>query len=92
MLVGLDVGEEHAPLVGTFSQQIKSPHGASDITLRKEGGLCCVCMPQHRFIARAVAHELEREGVRALLDDLEDQLGQPSKADLARARKAWPKR
>ena len=44
------------------------------------------------FVARAVAHELEREGVRALIDDLDDQLGQPSKADIARARKAWPKR
>src|SRR5688572_27604050 len=44
------------------------------------------------FVARAVAHELEREGVRALIDDLDDRLGQPSKADMARARKAWPKR
>lgn len=44
------------------------------------------------FVARAVAHELEREGIRTLLDDLEDRLGQPSKANLARARKAWPKR
>ena len=44
------------------------------------------------FVARAVAHELEREGIRTLLGDLEDQLGQPSKANLARARKAWPKR
>jgi hypothetical protein len=44
------------------------------------------------FVARAVAHELEREGVRALLDDLDEQLGQPSQADLTRARKVWPKR
>jgi hypothetical protein len=44
------------------------------------------------FVARALAHELEREGVRALLSELEQQLGPPSKADLARARKAWPKR
>lgn len=44
------------------------------------------------FVARAVAHELEREGVRALLDELEDELGQPSKADMARAREAWSKR
>lgn len=44
------------------------------------------------FVARAVAHELEREGVAVLLADLEEQLGTPSKADLARARKAWPKR
>lgn len=44
------------------------------------------------FVARAVAHELEREGVRVLLDDLDEQLGRPSKADMARARRAWPKR
>jgi len=44
------------------------------------------------FVARALAHELEREGVRAILDDLEQTLGPPSKSDLARARKAWPKR
>jgi hypothetical protein len=44
------------------------------------------------FVARAVAHELEREGVAVLLADLEDRMGPPSKADLARARKAWPKR
>lgn len=44
------------------------------------------------FVARALEHELEREGVGALLGELEQQLGAPSKADLARARKAWPKR
>jgi hypothetical protein len=44
------------------------------------------------FVARALAHELEREGVGALLVELEEQLGPPSKADLLRARKAWPKR
>ncbi len=44
------------------------------------------------FVARALAHELEREGVRALLGDLEQKLGPPSRADMARARKAWPKR
>ena len=44
------------------------------------------------FVARALAHELEREGVKALLDELEQKLGAPSKADLARARRAWPKR
>jgi hypothetical protein len=44
------------------------------------------------FVARAVAHELEREGVRVLLDDLDEQLGRPSKSDMARARRAWPKR
>jgi hypothetical protein len=44
------------------------------------------------FVARALAHELEREGVAALLDELEEKLGPPSKADIARARKVWPKR
>lgn len=44
------------------------------------------------FVARALAHELEREGVGALLVELEEELGTPSKADLARARKVWPKR
>jgi len=44
------------------------------------------------FVARAVAHELEREGVQMLLADLHDELGKPSKEDMARARKAWPKR
>lgn len=33
-----------------------------------------------------------REGVGALLLELEEQLGPPSKADLARARKAWRRR
>jgi hypothetical protein len=44
------------------------------------------------FVSRALAHELEREGVRALLAELEEKIGPPPKADLARARKAWPKR
>jgi hypothetical protein len=44
------------------------------------------------FVARALAHELEREGVSSLLSELDDELGAPSKADMTRARKAWPKR
>jgi hypothetical protein len=44
------------------------------------------------FVARAVAHELEREGLRVLIADLDAELGPPSNADLTRARKAWPKR
>jgi hypothetical protein len=39
-----------------------------------------------------MAHELEREGIGVLLGELEQKLGPPSKAELARARKAWPKR
>lgn len=44
------------------------------------------------FVARAMAHELEREGIGLLLDELEEKLGPPSKSDMARARKVWPKR
>jgi len=44
------------------------------------------------FVARAMAHELEREGIAVLLDQLAGQLGPPTKADLRRARRAWPKR
>ena len=44
------------------------------------------------FVSRAVTHELEREGIRVLLTELEEKVGPPAKADLARARRAWPKR
>ena len=44
------------------------------------------------FVARAMAHELEREGVAMLLAELEEQLGPPSKFDMEQAHKAWPKR
>ncbi len=44
------------------------------------------------FVARAMAHELEREGVGALLEELEAKVGPPPKSELARARKTWPKR
>lgn len=44
------------------------------------------------FVARALSHELEREGVKSLLRELEQEIGPPSRADMARARKAWPKR
>ncbi len=44
------------------------------------------------FVARALARELEREGLGSLLAELEEKLGPPSKADVTRARKAWPKR
>ena len=44
------------------------------------------------FVARALAHELEREGVRSLLRELEEELGPPSASSVARARRAWPKR
>jgi hypothetical protein len=44
------------------------------------------------FVARAMAHELEREGIRVLLDHLDETIGPPSKSAMDRARKAWPKR
>jgi hypothetical protein len=44
------------------------------------------------FVERAVAHELEREGIAALLDELEERVGAPPRSDVTRARKAWPKR
>jgi hypothetical protein len=43
-------------------------------------------------VARAMAHELEREGIAILLDELEAQLGPIPKSETARARRAWPKR
>ena len=44
------------------------------------------------FVARAIAHELEREQLGAFLAELEQDLGPVLKADLVRARRAWPKR
>lgn len=44
------------------------------------------------FVARALAHELEREGISALLAQLEEKLGPPSKSEMQRARRSWPKR
>lgn len=44
------------------------------------------------FVAQAIAHELEREKLGVLLKDLEAELGPVPKAELARARRQWPKR
>jgi hypothetical protein len=44
------------------------------------------------FVARAIAHELEREQLGAFLADLDREHGEVSKKALAHARKAWPKR
>lgn len=44
------------------------------------------------FVAQALAHELEREQLGSFLEELDRELGEVSKASLARARKAWPKR
>jgi hypothetical protein len=44
------------------------------------------------FVARAMAHELEREQLRGFLDELDEIHGPVPKAELASARRAWPKR
>jgi hypothetical protein len=44
------------------------------------------------FIARAIAHELEREQLSEFLEELEEQHGPVSKAAVEQARKEWPKR
>lgn len=44
------------------------------------------------FVARAIAHELEREQLGEFLHELDEELGPVSKAALAGARRAWPKR
>jgi hypothetical protein len=44
------------------------------------------------FVARAIAHELEREQLSTFLAELEHKLGPVSNAELSRARRAWPKR
>ena len=44
------------------------------------------------FVARALAHELEREQLGSFLAELDTKHGPVSKADLSSARRAWPKR
>jgi post-segregation antitoxin (ccd killing protein) len=44
------------------------------------------------FVARAIAHELEREQVGAFLAELDRDIEPVSEAELSRARRAWPKR
>ena len=44
------------------------------------------------FVARAIAHELEREQLGTFLAELEQKLGPVSKAELSRARQAGPNR
>jgi hypothetical protein len=44
------------------------------------------------FVARAMNHELEREQVRELLQELDAELGRVPKRALAQARAAWRKR
>jgi hypothetical protein len=44
------------------------------------------------FVARALAHELEREHLGAFLAELEEIHGPVGKTTVAEARRAWPKR
>jgi hypothetical protein len=44
------------------------------------------------FVARALAHELEREQLGIFIAELDAAQGPVSKSALARARRAWPKR
>jgi post-segregation antitoxin (ccd killing protein) len=44
------------------------------------------------FVAKALAHELEREQLGSFLVELEQESGPVAKSDLAAARRAWPKR
>jgi hypothetical protein len=44
------------------------------------------------FVARAMAHELEREQLGAFLVELERKHGPVPKSVLVSARKTWPKR
>jgi hypothetical protein len=44
------------------------------------------------FVSRAVARELEREGLGQFLQELETTVGPVPEAELKRAGRAWPKR
>ncbi len=44
------------------------------------------------FVARAMAHELEREQLGTFLTELNDTNGPVDKSALAKARRVWPKR
>lgn len=44
------------------------------------------------FVARAVAHELEREQLASFIDEMNRELGPVSKGALSAAARAWPKR
>jgi len=44
------------------------------------------------FVARAIAHELEREQLSGFLAELSKKHGPVPRSELTRARRAWPKR
>jgi hypothetical protein len=44
------------------------------------------------FVARALAHELEREQLGGYLEEMDQTLGEVPPRALATARRSWPKR
>jgi hypothetical protein len=44
------------------------------------------------FVAQALAHELEREQLGSFLAEMDAARGPVSSAEVAKARRAWPKR
>jgi hypothetical protein len=44
------------------------------------------------FVAQALAHELEREQLGGFLAEMDAAQGRVSSAEVAKARRAWPKR
>lgn len=44
------------------------------------------------FVAQALSHELEREQLSAFLAELDEARGPVAKGEIAKARRAWPKR
>ncbi len=44
------------------------------------------------FVARAMAHELERDQLGAFLTELDQLHGPVSASELAKVRRSWPKR
>jgi hypothetical protein len=44
------------------------------------------------FVARAMAHELERDQLQAFLNGLDQLHGPVPSAEITKARRAWPKR
>lgn len=64
-------------LPGTLASEIRRRVGARGVS---------------GFIARAVAHELEREQLAGFLAELDAEFGSVSRTALTAARRAWPKR
>jgi hypothetical protein len=45
-----------------------------------------------RFVARAIAHELEREQLQSFLLELDKLHGPIANSEISKVRRAWPKR